>query len=135
MSASIDLLSVYLHLARVSGSRQRPHVRDRLLVLASVVAARSGLPRIAAYCRRLVLEHNPRHVIGRWPTVPAALGEAEFLHFLRHLERRFPPEQAEQMLGTLGIDRARERDTYFSDEEYAAALLNTTPDELRFEEA
>ncbi len=127
MSASTELLGTYLHLAQASQSRRRPHIRDRLLVLAAVVATRSGLARIAAYCRRLVLEHNPRHVIGRWETVAAALAEPEFLHFLRHLERRFPPEQAESMLGSLGIERGREREAYFTDEEYAAALLKVTP--------
>lgn len=129
MPASVEQLGMYLHLARASGSRQRPHVRDRFLILAAVLAARLDLPRIAAYCRQLVLQHNPQHLIGRWETVSTALESPDFAHFLRHLERRFPPEQAEQMLGTLGIDLARERDAYYTDEEYAAALLRLRLDE------
>ena len=82
---------------------RRPEVRIRLLVLAAVAAAYGSLDRIAAHCRQLVLEHNPRHMIGRWETVEIALAEEDFLHFLRHLERRYPLEQAEQMLTTLGI--------------------------------
>lgn len=130
MAASTELLGIYLHLAQSSHRRQRPHIRDRLLVLAGVVAARSELPRIAAYCRQLILEHNPRHMIGNWPTTEIALEHDDFLHFLKHLQRRFPRETAERMLGTLGIEMGRERDTYFSDEEYAAALLNVSESKL-----
>lgn len=126
----MHLLASYLHLARASGMRRRPEVRTRLLVLAAVAAAYGSLDRIAAHCRQLVLEHNPRHMIGRWETVEIALAEEDFLHFLRHLERRYPLEQAEQMLTTLGIDLLNERKTYYSDEEYAASLLNTTQERL-----
>jgi hypothetical protein len=31
----------------------------------------------------------------------------------------------------LGLDMARERETYFSDYEYAAALLGATPEQLQ----
>ena len=126
----MELLANYLHLARASGARQRPDVRARLLVLAAVAAAYGSLDRIAAYCRQLVLEHNPHHMIGRWETVELALTEADFVHFLRHLERRFPFEKVEGMLESLGLDVANERDAYFSDEEYAASLLNTSLDLL-----
>jgi len=46
------------------------------------------------------------------------------------LERRYPFEQVESMLATLGFELTNERDAYFSDEEYAASLLNITPDVL-----
>jgi hypothetical protein len=121
---------VYLHLARASELRRRPHVRDRLFVLAAVIAADAGLPRIAAYCRHRVLQHNPHHMIRRWPSLAEALQDADFIYFLRHLQRRFPPEKAERMLEKLDIEMGRERDAYYTDEEYAAALLGTTPDTL-----
>jgi hypothetical protein len=130
MVPSMELLANYLHLARASGSRRRPDVRTRLLVLAAVTAAYGSLDRIAAYCRQLVLQHNPHHMIGRWATVTAALEEEDFLHFLRHLERRYPCEQAERMLATLGFELTNERNAYYSDEEYAASLLNITTDRL-----
>ncbi len=130
MLPSMDLLANYLHLARASGARRRPDVRARLLVLAAVAAAYGSLDRIAAYCRQLVLEHNPHHMIGRWETVEMALSEEDFLHFLRHLERRYPLEQAERMLKTLGLDLLNERNAYYSDEEYAASLLNISQDRL-----
>jgi len=130
MVPSMELLANYLHLARASGARQRPDVRVRLLVLAGVAAAYGSLDRVAAYCRQLVLQHNPHHMIGRWETVAEALAEEDFLHFLRHLERRYPFEQVERMLTTLGFELANERDAYYSDEEYAAALLGVTTEQL-----
>lgn len=126
----MNLLANYLHLARASGARRRPDVRTRLLVLAAVAAAYGSLDRVAAHCRQLVLEHNPHHMIGRWETVSTALAEEDFLHFLRHLERRYPLEQVERMLENLGIDLMNERDAYYSDEEYAASLLNITTERL-----
>lgn len=130
MVPSMELLANYLHLARASGARRRPDVRTRLLVLAAVAAAYGSLNRIAAYCRQLVLQHNPRHIIGRWETVADALADEDFLHFLRHLERRYPFERVERMLVELGFDLTNERETYYSDEEYAAALLNVGTDRL-----
>lgn len=105
-------------------------MRDRLLILAGVIAAENKLTRIAACCRHRVLQHNPQHLLGRWPTVSAALADVEFAHFLRHLYRRYPKERAERMLVTLGIERGCERAVYFTDEEYAASLLGVPLSEL-----
>ncbi len=126
MSDPVHLLGTFLHLARASGQRQRPLVRDKLLVLAGVVAARMELPRIAAFCRFKVLQHNPQHLVRRWRSLEEALEDDEFLHFLRHLQRSYPQEKAERMLATLGIEMAREREAYYSDDEYAASLLGAT---------
>ena len=130
MSEPIDILGLYLHLAQASEKRRRPHVRDRLLVVAAADAARMHLFRISGYCRRKILQHNPRHVIGRWEYIEDALEDADFLSVLKSIQRRYPQEKAERLLATLGIERGRERDAYYDDEEYAAALLGTTPDEL-----
>lgn len=130
MSDQVDRLAIYLHLARASEMRRRMHVRDRFLVLAAVLAARSGLPRIAAYCRQRIMEHNPRHLIQRWDTVWQAAADADFIHFLRHIERRYPHETAERMLNSLGLEMGHERETYYDDEEYAASLLGVSLDEL-----
>lgn len=126
MSEPIELLAIYLHLAVASERRRRPHVRDRLLLIAGVNAARIGLPRIAAYCRHRILQHNPRHAVRRWPSLLIALQDDEFLHLLRTVQRQYPQEKAEKMLASLEIEMGRERQTYYSDEEYAAALLGTT---------
>ena len=123
-------LGVYLHLARASQQRRRPMVRDRLLVLAGATAVNMQLPQIAAYCRHQVLQHNPRHLVGRWTNLFQAMEEEEFQCHLRHLKRRYPCEKAERMLESLGIQMARERDAYFTDQEYAAAILGTTTSAL-----
>ncbi|MBC8356313.1 MAG: hypothetical protein H8E66_30410 [Planctomycetes bacterium] len=130
MSDQVDRLAIFLHLARASEMRQRMHVRDRFLVLAAVLAARSDLPRIAAYCRQRIVQHNPQHIIQRWDTVWQAAGDPDFVHFLRHIERRYPHETAEGMLSSLGLEMGRERDTYYDDEEYAASLLGVSLDDL-----
>lgn len=86
--------------------------------------------RICGYCRLKILQHNPRHAIRRWENVAAALEDPDFLSLLKSIQRRYPQEKAERLLASLGIERGRERDAYFDDEEYAAALLGTTPEEL-----
>jgi hypothetical protein len=130
MSEPIDILGLYLHLARASEKRRRPHVCDRLLFAAAAIAARMRLFRISRYCRRKILQHNPRHAIGRWENLGEALEDPDFLALLRSIQRRYPQEKAERLLASLGIERGRERDAYYDDEEYAAALLGTTPEEL-----
>jgi hypothetical protein len=130
MSEPIEILALYLHLATASERRRRPHVRDRLLVIAASIATRCKMPRIANLCKSKILEHNPRHLIGRWESVDLALQDTEFLHLLRSLQRRYPQERAERLLETLGIERAAERDAYYSDEEYAASLLGANLDDL-----
>jgi hypothetical protein len=130
MSRPVDLLGLYLHLAHASEQRRRPLVRDKLLLIAGVIAARMELSHVAALCRQRILEHNPGHMVRRWPTFAAALDEEDFLHLLRQAQRRYPLEKAERMLVALGIDMAQEREAYYTDNEYAAALLGTTPAEL-----
>lgn len=120
-----------LHLARAAEQRRRPHVRDRLLLLAGSLSFRMGLDRISLYCRHQILEHNPWHMVRRWATFGEAHEDSDFLHLLRQVQRQYPPERVEQLLSQLGVERGAERDTYYSDEEYAAALLGTTPDLLR----
>ena len=128
MSQPIDLLAVYLHLAKAAWKRLRMPDRDRLLVISGFIATRLDLPRIANHCRTLILENNQGHMIRRWESFGDALEDTDFLHFLKQVQRRFPQEKAETMLSNLGIDRANERELYRSDEEYAAALIGADYD-------
>jgi hypothetical protein len=130
MSEPIDILALYLHLATASEQRRRPHVRDRLLVIAATIAARCNLTRIADHCKSKILEHNPHHLIGRWESVEVALEDSDFLHLLRSVQRQYPQEKAERLLETLGVERGSERDAYYSDEEFAASLLGVSLGEL-----
>ncbi len=130
MAESDDLLPLYLHLARASQRRNRPWVRDKLLVLSGAAASERGLDMIAAFCRKEILANNPRHLVGHHRTMAAAMEDERFQGHLAQLRRRYTRERAEHMLGSLGIDLARERDAYFTLHEYAASLLGTTPAEL-----
>jgi hypothetical protein len=130
MSETDRTLATYLHLARASHLRLQPMVRDKLLVLAGVEAESIGLASISALCRHKILAHNPRHLLGNWPTLAAALVDERFQTYLKQLKRRYSPEKAEHMLDSLGIELGRERQLYASDLEYAAALLDTEPEAI-----
>lgn len=130
MDDPIVILSQYLHLARASQQRNQRQVCDRLLVLSGCFATQLKLYRIAALCRKRVLEHNPGHMLRRWESVDEALANEDFHAFLRKLQRRYPRERVEHLLNELNILIAGERDCYYSDEEYAASLLGSSPEKL-----
>jgi hypothetical protein len=130
MSTAQEPLAMYLHLARASQQRQRPLVRDKMLLLAGAIAAERGLDQVAACCRQRVLAHNAGHLIGQYATFSTALEDERFQTYLRKLRRDFPLEKAEHMLDLLGIQLAGERETYYTAHEYAASLLGVTPEEL-----
>ena len=131
MSTPVELLGLYLHLAKAAELRRQPLVRDRLLLLAGVIAVQlPGLAPIAACCRAKILAHNPGHVLDRWPTIAEGLAEEELATLVRQLARRYGPEQAEQLCVQLGIERGAERSAYYSDGEYAAALLGQRWEDL-----
>jgi hypothetical protein len=129
-TAFMNELAIYLHLAQASHRRRRPLVRDKLLVLAGVIALGRNLDQIAQYCRQLILTHNPAHLVGHWASFDAALADDDFRIYLRRLARLYPLEKAEHMLQSWGIDLARERNLYLDDHEYAAGILGATPDLL-----
>jgi hypothetical protein len=127
MAEADRTLAMYLHLARASHARREPMVRDKLLVLAGVQAERMGLEPISADCRDKILAHNARHIVRRWPTMADALADEQFHAYLKQLKRRYSPEKIEHMLSSLGIEMGREREAYFSDLEYATALVEAIP--------
>lgn len=102
MADSEQTLVTYLDLACASQQRRRLSETDKLTVLAAVAATRLGWPEVAEACREQVLAHNPRHLVRRWPTIEAALATERFGTYLKHVERQYPPERAEYMLGCLG---------------------------------
>jgi hypothetical protein len=69
-------------------------------------------------------------VLDRWPTLGEGLGEEELASLVTQLARRYGPEQAEQLCVQLGIERGAERSAYYSDGEYAAALLGERWEDL-----
>ena len=120
-------LSVYLHLARASERRRRPLVKDRMFVLAGIQAAERNYFQLSQYCRSEILQSNPRHLIGRWPSIGAALLDGYFTTFAARLQSRFPLERAESMLVSLGIEFANEHEVYYDELEYAASILGIEP--------
>lgn len=128
MTSSDRILGMYLHLARASHLRRQPLVRDKMLVLAGVTAAEMGLNDISAECRGRVLSHNHQHLLRDWPTMDAALADERFQSYVRQLRRRYTPEKAEHLLDSLGVEWSNERATYYTDWEYATALLAATPE-------
>jgi len=131
MRPPIDLLADYLRLARAAALRRQPLVQDRVLLLAGIIAAQIDLAPIAAGCREQSLAHNPRHIVARWPTMAAALGEEDFQSLVNQLSTRYGPEHVERLVEQLGLQRANERATYASDGEFAAGLLGMDWDDLQ----
>lgn len=93
----------YVALARVSDEKQQPIGRDRFLILAGVAACRAGWLDVAARCRELVIAGNPRHLLGRFDSLPDALRDSDFEPFLRQLERFCGYEEAELFLQKQGL--------------------------------
>ena len=131
MTAPIDLLASYLRLARAAELRRQPLVRDRVLLLAAVIAAQIDLALIAAACREQILAHNPRHLVARWPTVAAALGQEDFQSLVSQLSTRYGPENVEHLVEQVGIEQVQGRGVYASDGEFAAALLGMDWNDLQ----
>jgi hypothetical protein len=131
MTPPIEMLATYLHLARAAAHRRQPLVRDRVLLMAGVIAAQIDLAPIAAACREQILAHNRGHMVGRWPTIADALSNEDFQSLVNQLSTRYGPEQAERLVQQLGIERGNERAAYASDGEFAAALLDMNWDDLQ----
>ncbi len=94
----------YLELAKISQAKNQRSGSDRFLILAGVAACRTGWLDVAERCRERVLEHNPHHLLGRWPTLPDALRSDDFAPFLKQLERFCSSERAEMLLSELEAD-------------------------------
>lgn len=102
-TAESDMLN-YLRLAAVSSQKHQPLGQDRFLVLGGAAACRAGLLEIASGCRELILDDNPRHLIGHYATFPDALRDDQFTPLLKHLQQLCPPEQAEFLLHQQGVE-------------------------------
>src|SRR5690349_3227161 len=109
MNSPVDLLGIYLHLARAAAQRKRAFVRDRLLFLAAAISADLKLPAVAACCRARVLENNPGHLLKRWNTIEEGSETADFVALRRQLVKKYSPERVEQLMQTLQIAWQNER--------------------------
>ena len=124
MRDGMHSLALYLHLARASSLRRQPLVTDKLLVLSGAMAWELKLPEVADRCHAAVLSRNPRHLLRHWTSFAQAESDERYHNLLRLLRRQYSPEKAEHMLGSLGIEMARESELYETPQEYATALLD-----------
>jgi hypothetical protein len=130
MTSPVQRIGMYVQLARVSGMRGRLYVQDRLLLCAAIIASQAELPQAAELCRQRILQHNPQHWLGRFPTVEAALADDDSLGMIRNAQRRYPPERAEQLYDRLGLTIDDERARHMSDQAFLAAVLGVNVTEV-----
>lgn len=96
------LMLTFARLAAESIRRRQAQGTVRFLLLTGIAAARAGWPAVSCDCRERVLQQNPAHLIGNYDSVEAALRDAAFAPFVRHLERFCSYERGEMLLD--GID-------------------------------
>ncbi|MEO1997106.1 MAG: hypothetical protein ABGZ17_17695 [Planctomycetaceae bacterium] len=94
----------YLRLADVAQRKGQVSGRNRFLLLAAVDACHAGLLDVATLCRERVLQDEPRHLIGRFATIPDAIRSEDFQPFSRRLARFCSREQAEHLLEQQSAD-------------------------------
>ena len=94
----------YVRLADVSQRKHQLIGRDKLLVLATAAACRAGWIDVGERCRHLVLEHNPAHLIGTFPTAADAMRSGDFTPLVNQLERLCGYERAEFLVSELGLE-------------------------------
>jgi hypothetical protein len=117
----------YVRLAEVSQRKQQLIGRDKLLVLAAAAACRAGWIDVGERCRELVLEHNPAHLIGTFPTVADALRSSDFTPLLNQLERMCGYERAEFLVSELGLE-AEPQEGDQNAGQIALSLLEKSPE-------
>jgi hypothetical protein len=105
-------------------------VQDRLLLCAAIIACQAEFPKTAALCRERILRHNPQHWLGRFATVEEALEEEDSLGLVRQVQRRYPPERAEQLYANLGLSLEEERGKHFSEGAWLASALGAPLEEI-----
>lgn len=123
MPEAQDILSVYLQLARLSRRRRSVMVRDRFLVLAAMVAMDLELWDVADLCRGTILQHNPGHLVRRFPSMRDAVDDEDFEALVTQLWRKYPFERGEFLLSRLHPSWAAERSRYQNNEAFARAML------------
>lgn len=118
-----DMLSVYLQVARISERRRKTMARDRFLLLAATAAVELGLGDVADRCREKILLHNPGHLVRRFDSLRAAVGDPGYEALVAQLRRKYPFERVEFLLSRVKPNWASERARYTSDEAFAEAML------------
>lgn len=96
-------MCAYVQLAVISDEKHQPQVRDRFLLLAAVEACQAGWLDVAEACRIRIVTANPSHQLQGHRTIADALRDPDFQHLAAKWSRYCPFEQAEHLLGQLGL--------------------------------
>lgn len=96
-------MCAYVQLAVLSARKQQAQVRDRFLLLAAVEACHAGWLDVAEQCRVRIVAANPAHQLQGHATMADALRDADFRQLAAKWARYCPFEQAEHLLGQLGL--------------------------------
>ena len=118
-----DEMILYLRLAQAYRARLQLPDRDRALVLAGTCAHVMKMPELAEFCRQLVLQNNPGHMLRKYDTFAEATQDSDFGVFLRQVRRKISPERAESQLIELDYHCDVRRTDYQTDAEFAAAVM------------
>ena len=112
----------FMKLAGVAQDRAQLLPRDKFLLLAGAAACEAGFPEVGDRCRELVIAHNPRHLVGTYPTLADALCDEEYAQFHAQLLRFCSYEQGEHLLNQQGLATGLPAPTV-SPRDYALLLL------------
>jgi hypothetical protein len=99
---------VFEELADRYDRRHEARQRDLFLVLAADAAWSDGRRGDAERLRGRLLQFNPHHLLGPFPSFAEALNSPDMQSYLSDLRRQFPVEEAETLLLALRADGAQD---------------------------
>ena len=129
-SKLLSELVLYLRLAQAFRERLQMPDRDRALVMAGTAASLVQMPMVGNFCRQLILQNNPGHMVRKWDTFEIALKDDDFHVFLKQLARRLPVERGETILKELRFKCDVRRTDYKTDVEFVVAVMGIDKDWL-----
>ena len=131
MSDPFEELIIYLRAAQAFKNRLQMSNRDRALVLAGTCATLLSMPPIAAFCRKVILQHNHGHMLRKYDSFSKATEDPDFGVFLKQVRRKLSPEQAEAQLIALDYHCDILPSDYPTKAEYAAAVMGVDAEWLQ----
>jgi hypothetical protein len=123
MNDPAGTMVTFVKLAAISQDRQQLPQRDKFLLLAGAAACEGGFSEVADRCRELVLQHNPRHLVGGYPSLADALCDADYVGFHTQLLRFCSYEQGEHLLAQQGLATGLPTPDSVSPRDYSLLLL------------
>jgi len=97
--------------------------RDRALVLAGTFASLLQMNSVANFCRELILQNNPGHMLRKFKDFRSATEDPDFGVFLKQVRRKLSPETAEAQLMSLDYQCDVRPTDYATPLEYASAVM------------